>query len=331
MSIMPLETIHVEKQGAEFFLAICQARDHSFVIAGVRDKNNKTHTLNITGKIFLENKQKSDKFRFLYPGIKSGLGDEYTSFWSTRDGFTSVRYKCFAVTYQQYLEYIKIVSAYNSNINFYQDSQDTELDNYIFKQQAALHNTEKKLSAAPPEYVSLFNSCRDTAVEIIEQTVAQKFIGRLLSLFFIELPCCGYLRNGQLSAATRLFILPAPPSIQLKLEDKKSYQTLKHIYICMEQIIDTPSNDERADYAKFAMLKELYLKLKPEAKVHIPLSDHLAIISKWRSDNITLINEYRMTSCLSSLREWMGCKTNTRVTIDNLLQSYSKVKLQPGK
>lgn len=113
--------------------------------------------------------------------------------------------------------------------------------------------------------------------------------------------------------------MPPPPSQELKENNLKLYNILSRLYSCMDNVIETQSNNREQDLQKFKKIKELYLQLLSKTELKKSLVDCLADISAWENlkDTSEIIDGYRSPSVFS----WLFKKifnTNTRNCIESI-------------
>ncbi len=313
----------IPKEGAEFFMSLCQDGLHAFVYVGMIDADKNVHTLSIVGKVTSKLKGINIVRGILGSKVcphetETYLSDEYG--YRSRKRTHNIRHKSFALSYQQYLQYLSIISPYNTEDDayyFYDISQDSK-NYYLTLCGLGDKTAERKLEQANPNDFSFSNTCRNTAVELVERTMGQKMVDNLFKLFFIPLPFNAEIRKGTL-VADRLHIFPSPPPANLKNENKKLYDMMSSLYQCMNNIATHSSTSKEDDYNKFAKLKALYGQLLSQAPEQ-PLESYIKMIQDWEKENTSVIDKYRNTNWTSYLaRDLFGFKTNTRQVIDRIL------------
>ena len=297
----------IVKKDAEFFISLCQSGKHSFVYVGVLDARQQVHTLSIIGKAFVE--------RIGLVKWSSFLIDEYNCWLNLPN--QKIKFKSFNLTYSQVVDYFDIVGAYNQTINHYNLSCDE--NNYYF---TLLDNqcnySDLRLSSANPNFLTLCNTCRHTAIEIIEQINQQTMVNNRQRQFFITPPWQGVMINGTLTAYP-FYILPSPPNTNWLKYSLKKYRILKSLYSCLYRLAKKPSTCKENDYIKFSKLKELYNKL---TELKFDSEQFISIIKTWESKNKEIIDTYRCTTLVSNFRmNYLASKTRTRKIINKLLYS----------
>jgi hypothetical protein len=293
-------TININKKTDRFFIAIAKSEVHSFVFLGVYNQFKVNNLLSRVGKVF-DNSKNDDNcidecVRPLYllsGGIAAQLMDE--GIFRKKRPRVAVNYQAYDIRYEQYLEYLAILSNLSTKDNAfycYQPHEESE-EQIILKfakvpcQASSDVNVDQlKQSVAS---LNLGNTCRHSAIALVE-AVQKEPVSSVSTYFFYDLPYKTEFLQGQLSSSVPFYVLPVPPSAYVGLGEKKE-RILKQLYERMERLpLIDPNNQKTMD--KFSRLKELYNDIAGPQK-DLSLDELLTNIQTWKSRNIDVLDSLR--------------------------------------
>jgi hypothetical protein len=307
----------------ELFLAICQMDAHSFIMAGVHDKDNdQKHLLLSVGKVLdtEQGKKNMELFacKYLCSSLSSVLQHERDMF---ELGETKIAYKAFNISHKQYEHLIEllIASKYKFQIKKYIKSHvkayrfHTRKDGMHIYTLTELSDENLKTSVNADQIdksirkLNVINNCRTTAMDFLDTVLDSKYKSDDVKPDPLRyLPFHTKVDSGLIIGD--FYILPAPP---IKTDYKpEQYSMLKKLYRQLERL---PKKDEhdQVTQSKFSRLKELYQHI--ESKKKASLGKLLHAIHAWEVENASLIDTRRgrFTSSFFGV-------TSTRKTINAL-------------
>ncbi len=297
-------SITINKETDNFFIALCMQNSHSFLMFGIYDQNRVTHLLCRVGKVFdLEPitgclKKSAQLGRVLFSNSKAKLNDEGIS--RQKKGQHPISYQAYDTTYQHYLEFIHLLESLQTEDNgfiCYKPSIDEDDDNnevLLNLTHEKIFNTESELGNLKQEVnrLGLRNTCRHTAIKLVEEIQHVPHSTMVSSVFFKNLPYTTELDYGKPSSDIPFYVLPISPIAYSPLGVIKQ-RVLTKLYSRMESLllIDPYSVETQI---KFHHLKELYADIIGP-KREVSLNELLINIKEWKSDHQIELNVLRKT------------------------------------
>ncbi|KTD56158.1 hypothetical protein Lsai_2288 [Legionella sainthelensi] len=283
----------------KLFISINKQGVHSFIMLGLYDQNKAKHVLCRVGK-FGDSDDKDPNCalvtKFLCNALfyknKARLGDEGV----TRDakGATAITYQAYDITYDQYLEFIGILESLQTKKNkFFCYKPVATNDNTVTLELSNNLIFSPRLKNKIKENVNelhIGNTCRHSAIALVEATQHAPVASLVSTSFFIGLPYNTVLDYGKPSEEIPFYVLPAPPVAFSGLGPIKT-KIITKLYHRMERMLLLETNSQATE-DKFLRLKELYLNIVgPQKK--LSLSELLQSIQTWKQDNQSILTALR--------------------------------------
>ncbi|CAM3096278.1 Uncharacterised protein [Legionella steigerwaltii] len=315
----PPRSLKINKKTDHFFISINKKGVHSFIMLGMYDpaKNKIQNLLCRVGKMgnntnpnYVTNIQSICNALFF--SNKSRLGDE--GVWREKLGANPISYQAYDITYDQYLDFVQKLESLQTPDNKFgcykpvilkEPEEEEQLGDspepaVLDPDQATLTYSEdnvllpsdvSKIKKSVSE-LSVRNTCRHSAIALVEE-VQHAPVGSLVSSsFFMELPYRTLLVHGKPSEDIPFYVLPAPPTAFAQIADAQQ-KIVNKLYIRMENMLCLEPDSEDTQ-AKFLKLKELYLDLVGPKK-KLSLDSLLQHIETWKSDNQATLEVLRKT------------------------------------
>ncbi|AHE67736.1 hypothetical protein [Legionella oakridgensis] len=310
-------TIHKEQD--EFFIALAKKGGHSFIMLGVMQEN-KPVLLARVGKIVIDSDDCCKlSGKLLFTGAKAELQSE------SLHPKGEISYSAYAISYRQYLQFTKLMSfAQRGSISCYlPDSEDDTTATLklktIQKRELSPDNTEQERKIVEKtHHTTLSNTCRHTAIDLIEYTQGIRTLTNNVSrLFFRSLPLKTNFSYGV--PQDHFYIFPLPPDAYPAEKEKKTILT--KIYQRMENLLKKDPYGENT-LAKFSALKQLYIQ-----QAGIPMDDMeqaLASIRTWKSMHQPVIEHLREQSFFGKLFVSVSSTKSMADEIEHLLEHRVK-------
>lgn len=293
------------------FIAICREGIHSFVMLGRYTGTQVTDVLAKVGKMFV-------RTSCLPPILSSCTTSQaYTlqeRMFKPRADHQPISYQAYDITYEQYLAFIQMLEEIQTKRNRF----------FIYKPKnqhgdiVTLEQTDESMSVVEPvckamnpitDQISVTNTCRHTAIDIVEKVQGRSHSPMVSTLFFKNLPYTtqmkaepaeakfktargSYLDERLPSPHIPFYVLPVPPTAFLFLSDERK-KVLEKLYHQMEHMLLIQTSSPKT-VNKFNCLKEYYLSIINQEQ---PLSADalLASIVNWKSANEATLSELRET------------------------------------
>ncbi|MCW8407841.1 hypothetical protein OQJ13_02515 [Legionella sp. PATHC035] len=322
-SNLPPSVLKINKKTDHFFISISKQQGvHSFLMLGTYDpQGHKIQRLlsrvgkghNLTKPNFLTNMQCICNGLFF--SNPASLRDEWI--YREKIGLHPISYQAYDITYEQYIEFVRILESLQTDENKFacykpvgtagpveseQEGQCAEkpIEN---QDKIKLRFTEDKVFPSRDvrqiqESVSeldLGNTCRHSAIKLVEE-VQHAPVGSLVSSsFFRELPYQTILEYGKPSQDIPFYVLPPPPAAFVLGDegDGAKEMILGKLYSRMEALpcLEPDSEDTQI---KFSKLKELYLDLVGPKK-DLTLDLLIENIQDWKVKNKPQLEVLRKT------------------------------------
>ncbi|WP_242602358.1 hypothetical protein [Legionella rowbothamii] len=297
---MPNSPITIKKTD-RFFIAIAKIEVHSFVLFGVYNQFKVNNLLSRVGKVFDDSKiddtcidECMRPFYFLSGGIAAQLMDEGVFRKKRRQA--AINYQAYDISYEQYLEYLTILSNLSTQKNAFYCYQ----PNWVSEEQIILKYDKVPRQTSSNENVAQIkqsvaslnvgNTCRHSAIALVEAVQKEPISTSVSSYFFRDLPYKTILEFGQPTNSIPFYVLPAPPSAYIGLGDEKEL-ILRDLYAGMERLPHIAPHDQ-ITMDKFSRLKELYNNIAGPQK-DVSLNELLQNIQVWKSKNCVVLDTLR--------------------------------------
>lgn len=315
-------SIIVNKNTDKFFIALGKENKHTFIMFGVYDQNQVSHLLCRVGKD-IDDPVQPDANRCMviagrlrnvfFSKVKSKLRNERT----VREdaGTIPISYQAYESTYEHYLEFIQLLESLQTNSNMFPcykpAREDEDLIEFIKTSELIVENncTSSTLKKSIEEF-SVNNTCRHTAIRLVEEVQKSPVSPMVSSSFFLELPYRTNLVYGKPCAKIPFYVLPISPNAYPDLSDEKRFIAEK-LYKRMEYLLLLePESVQTVN--KFNSLKTLYMQMIGEQKP-LSLYELLFNIQSWKEQNRTTLGTLRKTYFWDAFitRE---CATMTMIT-----------------
>jgi hypothetical protein len=289
----------------DYFIAVAKGENiHSFVMLGVI-VDDKPVFLARVGKVGLPHEAKLQR-ESIYP-------------------YGKLSYQAYAITYQHYLDFIRLMEKSNNaealTCYYRDDINHFECKTiYVYKKEdlsrPPLSDDEQQVIDGTKK-LTLFNTCRHTATDIVAHVVGDKSTtDRISRLYFINLPVTAHFVDGQ--TEDYFYVFPLPPSGFCEVDDNLKYKQLTVIYKRMEALI-TKEPQHQITKKKFDALKKLYIEQAGIPDTHLDVA--LQSILQWQEDNRTLVSYLRKPSFFSRC---FGLKSSTETMVTSLTQELEE-------
>ncbi len=308
-----LTNIIVNTQNDEFFISVATKGIHSFVTAGVM-LNGQPLMLARVGKT---NKVdpcfKTDDDGNMTLGSNCGLifkqlfgQAKSTLQYEPLELSGEVSYAAYAITYDQYLQFTRLVSqtkgeepiaAYLPNPDFAAGEAEVALRiANLPTLPPSQENSRTESLAKKSKQLSARNTCRHTAIDLIEHTQGNiPLTTKVSRSFFRDLPLKTNFTGGE--PDNHFYVFPLPPNSYHA--GKKQTAQLTKIYKRMEALLEKDPYGENT-IAKFNALKTLYNN-QAGLLASNNLEAALENIQQWKAANNTIINTLRAQSFFGKL------------------------------
>lgn len=299
-----MSQIKINKKKDHFFIAIGKQKEHSFVMLGVYDKTRVTHLLCRVGKIFdtdlaPEEITFSIRFRELFKAIffatKAKIVSERIS--SSRKGSIPISYQAYEMRYEQYVEFVQLLEGLQTETNkfkcykpIHESNDEAELaltTDIVFTVRNDLDVVKKGT-----EELGIANTCRHTAMKLVQDTLHSTQGSQVSNLFFMDLPYKTTLEYGVPGQDIPFYVLPPAPGSFSELSLVEQGILVK-IYQRMEELLEIDTHSILTQN-KFENLKVLYHQISSFQGV-LPLDELLGAIKLWKKQNKSSIAELRET------------------------------------
>lgn len=322
--------ITLNKKKDHFFISINKSEGvHSFVFLGVYDKNQVRHLLCRVGKCgVVESPDGScTPITFLCKALffsnKARLVDEGIS----RKNKTAkpITYQAYDINFTDYLEFVKLLESLQTEKNKFicykpiSENGDEVTLELTDKQTYPLCSAGKIKENASELKIS--NTCRHTAIALVEATQHAPVASLVSDNFFTSLPYHTQLNYGKPSNDIPFYVLPAAPTAFSQLTETKQ-KILRKLYARME-VIPILKNKSKATQDKFFYLKELYLQMiQPH---DLSLNEVLQSIQLWKEQNGVALAELRKTYFWDSFITRQSATMNMITKMEQDLQKDAQV------
>lgn len=297
-------TITINKETDRFFIAIGKEEEHSFIMFGVYDQNQVRHLLCRVGKdVDEEIEPDANKCltvagrikRFFFSSVKSKLINERTV--RNKPGNIPISYQAYESSYKHYLEFIQLLENLQTDTNQFpcykpiSEHADTAV---LHKTSRCIYESETNQNylRAETDELAIDNTCRHTAIKLIEEIQKERISSQVSSHFFIDLPYRTKLDYGMPSTDIPFYVLPASPLAYAELSPEK-LKVVKKLYRRMEELV-LSETDSLQTVKKFNSLKQLYNHITGPQKEQ-SLNELLLNIQSWKRENKSTLGALRKT------------------------------------
>ncbi len=333
-----LPDITINKDKDKLFIAICKKEGHSFVMAGIYDKNNKVkHVLYRVGKMFVVEKRPEDRGFFsslgrlwqaLFGEAEAKLNDEGVF----REDFdpTPISYQAYELSYGQYKEFIQILEGLQTEENEFNvfkpvEENGCEVTLKLTSQPVlgAKVNVEELKSNTCT--LSIDNNCRHSAIKMIEETTHTPLPSLVSTNFSTDLPYTTQLEYGSPSLDIPFYVLPIPPTAYPELSEHKR-KILSELYEHMEHMLLIAPHSTKTQ-GKFQCLKDYYVQMAGPKK-DLSLSELLLDIQGWREQHQATINVLRERTIWDDILGFFSLqrKSKTEMLFDRIEEDIQQAK-----
>ncbi|CAM4392641.1 MAG: hypothetical protein LEGION0403_FIIPPAGN_00762 [Legionella sp.] len=293
--------IKINKKTDRFFIAIAKSDVHSFIFFGVYNQFTVANLLSRVGKGFLFNEKNEScleastlAFRLCTNGVSSQLMNE--QIFRRSQAKNTINYQAYDIGYEQYLEYLEILSRLSTEGNVFECFQPHKEsdEQIILKFDMVPPQTSSNLKVDKIKqglfYLNIRNTCRHSAIALVEAVQNEPVSASVSTYFFRDLPYKTVFEYGQPINSVPFYVLPVPPSTYVGLGKKKE-RILKKLYERMEHLPLIDSNAQMT-MDKFSRLKELYNDIAGPPK-GLSLEKLLTNIQTWKSKNLEILDSLR--------------------------------------
>lgn len=329
---MALDSISINKKKDKFFISINKSGAHSFVMLGVYDQYKVKHLLCRVGKVAIpggnDDLELCDELQFilqaLFTRAKARLIDEGIERKSRT--LRAINYQAYDITYEQYFEFIHVLEALQSPENkFFCYIPDYECGDEVTlshrKVNGNLHQPNIDKLKKSVEGLNLGNTCRHTAINLVEEVQHAPISSSVSSIFFQSLPYATNLEYGKPSVDIPFYVLPITPAAYPDLADGKKW-VIEKLYKRLEQMLLLNQHSQQTQ-DKFAHLKALYNQIiGPQQQWS--LRELLASIQQWKQENQSTLAVLRKTYL------WDFFCTRQSATMKTVQQIEEYLQHRPG-
>lgn len=319
-----MNTKNIDLETERFFISLNMKKGHTFVMLGTYAGNTVKHILCRVGKVMTTDSKTNHCIHNLSTIINTifsyetaDLIDEKVS--RNRYGHDPITYQAYDISYQQYCEFLKLLESLQSENNRYHCYKPIKQKGKILTLELTSKPVFKANSNPMTEntrqhfrQLSVGNTCRHTAINLVEQTQKAPVSSYVSSTFFFSLPNQTMLDYGVPSSEMPFYVLPAPPNAFLDL-GTETLDVLDKLYGRLEELV-TIAPDAAVTVGKFNLLKKLYLEII-ETQNPMSLNHLLCRIQEWKEQNKRAIGVLRQTYFWDS---WITRQSKTEILINTL-------------
>ncbi|WP_370529165.1 hypothetical protein [Legionella sp. PC1000] len=203
----------------------------------------------------------------------------------------SITYQAYDITYEQYLEFVGILESLQESDNTFtcykpcikKDPDLTNIDEvrFILSNRKKLPSVNADKIKAHLSELNISNTCRHSAIELVEAIQHAPVPSSVSSSFLVNLPYETVLEYGSPSESIPFYVLPPPPAA-FHESDKLKEKIIIKLYSRMENMLLLQPNSQDTQN-KFLKLKELYLNIVGPEK-DLTLDELLRSIHTWKED-----------------------------------------------
>ena len=297
-------TIIIDKETDKFFIAIGKEDRHSFVMFGVYDQNKVQHLLCRVGKFFDGGNEPNANRYFsaskrlasaLFSSAHAKLRSE--AIVRKQKQQKEISYQAYDATYEQYIEFIQLLETLQTEKNVFLCFKPVQQNG----NKVVFERTGTKLGTSNTNInhikdnvckLSISNTCRHSAVNLLKEVQKTPQSSLVSSGFFIDLPYKTKLNYGKPAEHIPFFVLPISPYACSGLS-KAKLKVVEKLYQRMEHLLLIETHSQQTAN-KFNCLKSLYLNLVGSQKT-LSLDELLLSIQSWKRDNKSTLSVLRKT------------------------------------
>ncbi|AWN74833.1 protein kinase family protein [Legionella anisa] len=303
----------------EFFISLGKTEAHSFIMVGVI-QNGEPIILGRVGKQNIEDISAAEFYlRNVFDHVDTELRDE-----SLRVG-GNIGYSAYAINYNQYLQFTELLSKAQRDSELHCYLPDREHNDTVIMTKKTLPtqvvSEQERLIVERSKVMSVGNTCRHTAIDLIEYTQGIPHLTDNVSrTFFHNLPLAANFSYGK--PDRHFYVLPLPPSAY-KNEDEGNKNKMVVLTKIFQRMEDLLKKDPYSDITiqKFDALKKLYCQQANIASDNI--EEALNAIHQWRNENTQIISRLRDQGFFARR---FASQSSTNVMVDEIIKeaSFSK-------
>lgn len=300
--------IAIDKASSDFFIALGQEGIHSFVMLGIM-QNNKPKILARVGKTNAVDKDFGAGCKMAIKGLFSQTEAELRK--ESLHPYAKISYAAYTISYNQYLQFTTLMALIHRKESDGKKSNAIQchlpvrevgtttilqLTDIAQRDEFGPENTERERRiVAATHNIKIANTCRHTAIELIEYVLGvNKLRNNIPRFFFWGLPLTTTFTAGE--PADPFYVFPLPPAAYKVGKEKTAL--LNRIYTRMEALV-TKAPYEKNTRDKFTALKELYAQQAGIAPDDI--ADSITSIQRWKATHREVIIQLRQQSFLGKL------------------------------
>ncbi|QMT60640.1 protein kinase family protein [Legionella sp. PC997] len=244
-----------------------------------------------------------------------------------------ISYQAYDISYEQYLEFVSILESLRAHNEFeYYKPDSTSGDEVTLKLTSTKIESSPDVKPIPNDRLNkikasiselhIGNTCRHSAIALLE-TIRHAPVSSLVSsIFFMDLPCETVLEYGKPCKRIPYYVLPPPPvTIDESNNTKKKVITM--LYSRMENMLLLEPNSSSTQ-KKFLRLKELYLDIVGPSKSS-SIEQLLIYIRTWKDQNKGDLQVLRKTYFWDDL-PFIKRQSSTMKLINQLEEELQKNK-----
>lgn len=333
---MALESIDINKNKDTFFISINKSGAHTFIMLGVYDQHKVKHLLGRVGKVAIPDGYYDfalcDDVQFmlqaLFTEAKARLVDEGIARRSLT--LRAINYQAYDITYAQYINFIHVLEALQTPVNkFTCYMPDYECGEGV---SLSYRNVDENLPQSKIDKIkesvaglNIGNTCRHTAINLVEEVQQAPVSSSVSSIFFHNLPYETNLEYGKPSADIPFYVLPITPAAYPNLAESKKW-IVEKLYRRMEQMLLLDQHSQQTQ-DKFAQLKVLYKQIiGPQQQ--LSLGALLLSIQQWKQDNQANLAVLRKTYLWDFFCTRQSATMKTVQQIEDYLQHETELTNQ---
>jgi len=305
---------------SEFFIALGKTGIHSFVMLGVMQAGEpkllaRVGKTNSVDKDFGRGCKMTAKALFSH--TDSELHNESLRLWN------DISYSAYAINYAHYQQFMKLASLAqgSAELECYQtvrEDDDTYVMSFDSLAKPELANASEREQAIVQRTKNLHvtNTCRNTAIDLVEYTQGTQLSSNVSHTFFRDLPVKAVFNSGK--PDRHFYVFPLPPAAHEA--DHEKMVILTKIYKRMEQLLQKEPYSQNT-IEKFEALKTLY-----QQQAGVPngnIEDALVGIKQWKEEHKAVISQLRDQSFFGKL---FVSKSSTVAMADDIESSLANGK-----
>ena len=305
---------------SEFFIALGKTGIHSFVMLGVMQAGE-PKLLARVGKTNRVDKDIESPCKVTAKALFSHTDSELQN--EKLELTNNISYSAYAINYAHYQQFIKLTSLAQGSkgLKCYQtvrEDDDTYVMSFDLLAQPELANASEREQAIVQRTKNLHvtNTCRNTAIDLVEYTQGTPLSGNVSHTFFRDLPLSAVFNSGK--PDRHFYVLPLPPAAHEA--DQEKMVILTKIYKRMEQLLQKDPYGQNT-IEKFKALKMLY-----QQQAGVPngnIVEALASIKQWKADHKVVISQLRDQSFFGKL---FVSQSSTSAMADDIESSLANGK-----